>query len=228
MNNSKKIIGLSLLLCLVLGLTRVAIAGNSDYLFMPWNIFLALIPLILASKFENHSGMKLWLLAFFWLLFLPNSFYVVTDIIHLNSPQVALENIRGPYYTYDDVGHLSIVYDALYLFTCSVVSFVYGLESIRLFKNKFRKIFTKSYLKLFLGLTFFLSGIAIYLGRYVRLNSWDIVVRPWKIFMDIINLFIHPTTYAKEWLVVLSFSFVIAMMYYIYDLLFSTAKISKK
>ncbi len=228
MNNSKKIIGLSLLLCFVLGLTRVVITGNSDYLFMPWNIILALIPLILAGKFSAYKGAKLWLLAFVWLLFLPNSFYVVTDIIHLNSPQVLLENIRGPFVSYDNVGHLTIVYDALYLFVCATVSFVYGLESIRLFKNKFASIIKKSTMKIMLSLTFFLSGIAIYLGRYVRLNSWDIVMRPWQIVIDILDLFIKPAQYTKEWIVVLSFSFVIAMLHYIYDLLINNVKVSKK
>ncbi|MDO8266047.1 MAG: DUF1361 domain-containing protein [Candidatus Saccharibacteria bacterium] len=228
MNNSKKIILSSLALCVVMGFLRVAITRKSDYLFMPWNIFLALVPLLLALKIDKFKGRKLWLLAVVWILFLPNSFYVITDLIHLNSVQVYKENIVGPFVTYDNIGYFTIVYDALYLFACATVSFVYGLESIRLFKNKFSKIISKSYINFALYSTFLLSGIAIYLGRFVRFNSWDIIVRPWKIVIDILDLFIKPAQYKKEWLVVLSFSFVIAMMYYVYDTMFKSIKISKK
>ena len=224
----KKVIIYSLLLCTVLGLIRVSIAGNSDYLFMPWNIFLGLFPLLVALKFKDFEGNKLWVLAVVWLLFLPNSFYVVTDLIHLNSIQVVRENITGPYISYDNVRSMTIVYDALYLFTCSLVSFWYGLESIRLFKLRFSSKINKSLMKLILGATFFLSGIAIYLGRFVRLNSWDVATRPWKVVADILDLFVSPGIYKKEWLVVLSFSFVIASLYYIYDLFLNIYKISKK
>ena len=215
-------------LCVVMGFLRVAITRKSDYLFIPWNIFLALVPLLLALKIDKFKGSKLWLLGIVWLLFLPNSFYVVTDLIHLNSVQVYKENIVGPFVTYDNIGYFTIVYDALYLFTCSVISFAYGLESIRLVKNKFSKIISKSHINLALYSTFLLSGIAIYLGRFVRFNSWDIIVRPWKIVIDVLDLFINPAQYKKEWLVVLSFSFVIAMMYYIYDTMFKSIRISKK
>lgn len=232
MKTSKKVIFGSLALCVALGFTRVIITGNTDFLFLPWNIFLALLPLLFAFKFKDCRGKKLWLFALLWLLFLPNSFYVVTDLIHLNSVQTASEHIRGPFVSYQDVGSsMTIVYDALYLFTCSAVSFVYGLESIRLFKNRFSKTISKKYLNFTLYLTFFLSGIAIYLGRFVRFNSWDIIVRPWKIVIDILDLFINPTQYKKEWLVVISFSLVIAMTYYVYDTMFKTIKtikISKK
>lgn len=224
----KKVIFYSLLLCTILGFVRVSIAGNSDYLFMPWNIFLGLVPLLVALKFKDFEGYKLWTLAVIWLFFLPNSFYVVTDLIHLNSVQVVRESITGPYISYDNVGSMTIVYDALYLFTCSLVSFWYGLESIRLFKLRFLSKLDKSMMTIVLGTTFFLSGIAIYLGRFVRLNSWDVVVRPWKIVADILDLVINPAYYRKEWLVVLSFSFVIASLYYIYDLFLKTYKISKK
>lgn len=224
----KKVIFYSLLLCTVLGFIRVSIAGNSDYLFLPWNIFLGLVPLLVALKFKDFEGYRLWFLAVLWLFFLPNSFYVVTDLIHLNSVQVVRENITGPYISYDNVRSMTIVYDALYLFTCSLVSFWYGLESIRLFKLQFSKNISNSTMKLVLAFTFFLSGIAIYLGRFVRLNSWDVVLRPWRIVADVLELFINPVYYRKEWLVVLSFSFVIASLYYLYDLFLSNYKISKK
>ena len=222
-----KIIFLSILICLALGFTRVAIAGNSDHLFLPWNIFLGLVPLLVAYKFKDFEGKKLAALAVIWLFFLPNSFYVVTDLIHLNSVQVVRESITGPFISYDNVGFMTIVYDALYLFTCSLISFWYGLESIRLFKLKFSKILSKTVMKFVLGTTFFLSGIAIYLGRFVRLNSWDVAVRPWKILADVLDLFLKPGMYKKEWLVVLSFSFVIASLYYLYDLFLSLLDLRK-
>jgi len=223
----KKVIIYSFLLCTVLGFIRVSIAGNSDYLFIPWNIFLGLVPLLIAYKFKDFEGYRLWFLAILWLFFLPNSFYVVTDLIHLNSVQVVRESITGPYISYDNISYMTIVYDALYLFTCSLVSFWYGLESIRLFRLRFSKIISDSTMKFVLPIIFFLCGIAIYLGRFVRLNSWDVATRPWRIVADVLDLFINPAFYKKEWLVVLSFSFVIASLYYLYDLFLSLLDLRK-
>lgn len=228
MSKLKKLVIVSLALCIGLGLVRAVIAGNDDHLFMPWNLFLALVPLLVALKFKSLERNKLWLAAFIWLLFLPNSFYVVTDIIHLNSAQVVKENIRGPFVSYDDVRYISIVFDALLLFTCSAISFLLGLESIRLFRSRFSTIISKLTMNIALFTTFFLSGIAIYLGRYVRLNSWDFVVKPWSIAMDILNLFIRPAEYTREWVVIVSFSVVAGVLYYIYQMFHDAIANTKK
>lgn len=68
------------LACFVLLITR----GQYLYFMMGWNVFLALLPLVFVSIAETVR--RRWLtavLAVLWILFLPNAFYLLTDLIHV-------------------------------------------------------------------------------------------------------------------------------------------------
>jgi len=222
-----KLIYYSVALCLALLVIRILTSDNLQHTFLLWNLVLALIPLVLSLKFSEHKGRKLWVLTILWLLFLPNSFYVVTDLIHLNPPQVSTENLYGPAIDYSNTQTFTILFDAIFLFTYALVSFVYGLESIRLFRQKFSKhsVLSSVY---FLILLTFVSSFAIYLGRFSRWNSWDMLVRPWLVVKDSLNLFIHPADYSKEWLIIISFTIITFGIYRLYELFFRYANTESK
>ncbi|ADV70284.1 hypothetical protein SSUJS14_1214 [Streptococcus suis JS14] len=99
-----------------------------------------------------------------WLFFYPNTFYMVTDIVHMHFANTVLWQR-----------------ESMILFMLYVPSIFFGVmagvESVRLIFSAFS---IKSYwLKLFMisGLSL-LSSFAIHIGRYARLNSWDIFTRP--------------------------------------------------
>ncbi|HEM2721929.1 TPA: DUF1361 domain-containing protein [Streptococcus suis] len=130
-----------------------------------WNMFLALVSLDFAILTHfSKNGLIKFITAVLWLFFYPNTFYMVTDIVHMHFANTVLWQR-----------------ESMILFMLYVSSIFFGVmagvESVRLIFSAFS---IKSYwLKLFMisGLSL-LSSFAIHIGRYARLNSWDIFTRP--------------------------------------------------
>jgi uncharacterized membrane protein len=58
-----------------------------------------------------------------------------------------------------------------------------------------------------------LSGLGIYLGRFLELNSWDLFFHPRVIMLDIINRLIHPVQNEQAYGVTLMFGAFLFMCY---------------
>lgn len=130
-----------------------------------WNMFLALAALDLAI-IANKS--KIFLVqiiaAVFWLAFYPNTFYMVTDIVHMHFTSTVLWERSS-----------------MILFMLYVPSIFFGVmsgvESVRLIFSGFK--LNNYWVRLvMLTLLSSLSSIAIHIGRYARLNSWDLITQP--------------------------------------------------
>ncbi|HEM3717277.1 TPA: DUF1361 domain-containing protein [Streptococcus suis] len=142
---------------------------------LTWNMFLALVALDFAIL-TNHSKSKVIKIVagLLWLFFYPNTFYMVTDIVHIHFANTVLWQR-----------------ESMILFMLYVPSIFYGVmtgvESVRLIFSAFS---IKSYwLRLCLigGLSL-LSSFAIHIGRYARLNSWDIFTRPSLVVSEMIEV----------------------------------------
>src|SRR5215471_15905535 len=83
-NETQKLVAVSLSFMLGLLTIRVGYTGSITYLFYPWNLFLAIVPLYVSGLLlkQKTSNWKTNLLFALWLLFLPNAPYLVTDIFH--------------------------------------------------------------------------------------------------------------------------------------------------
>ena len=81
----------SSLVSLVLLGTRMVVSGSDRFWFLAWNLFLAWLPLLFALGLRLHLAKNPFLhwksivLFVLWLGFLPNSFYLMSDLIHLQS-----------------------------------------------------------------------------------------------------------------------------------------------
>lgn len=175
-----------------------------SHAYMIWNVFLAWIPLELASlmlslssndKIKKNSKILIALTSLLWLLFYPNSPYIITDFIHLSSNNYYISN---PDYTpYSNLPRIlfnddpKIWFD---LFTIGIGVWIgYTTGFISLFMNQ--KLIERSTNRLygwsFVIITCLLSGFAIYLGRFIRWNSWDVILNPQNIlkilFTDVHN-----------------------------------------
>ena len=156
-------LGIILLIC------RVLITGSTDFLFMLWNLFLASIPLFLSRQLRFNASKKTskffcYILLFFWVLFLPNSPYLITDFIHL------------------ETGEPTIWIDLLILFVFALSGLLLGvLSMIDVFGYLQQGNNPKLANAILLGISF-LSGFGIFLGRFLRFNSWDIIARPLLLF----------------------------------------------
>lgn len=152
-----------------------------DYWYLPFNLALGVIPLVLALGVRQLVGRKGWrdwrviLLAVLWLLFLPNSFYIVTDFIHL--PEVA---------------RVDMVQDIVMLMQFSVAGLVAGFTSLYMMHAMLlRKFGHKVAMSAAIGVLY-LCSFAVYLGREMRWNSWDLVLNPVPLLTDVLYLWVSP------------------------------------
>src|SRR5437879_9102019 len=155
-------------------LARIMWTGNISYAFLVWNLFLAWLPLVFAlqsSEYYQNTSARNWRfagLAGAWLLFFPNAPYIFTDLIHLT---------KGFY------GHFWV--DMVLILLCAVTGLVLGFVSLYLMQSVVTRMFGRLASWLFIAAVAGLSGFGIYLGRFLRFNSWDILFKPVKLYHGI-------------------------------------------
>ncbi len=170
-----------------------------DYLI--WNLFLAWLPLIFAYRLAVVLQRKLWSsweamgMSMLWLVFLPNSFYMISDFIHLQ-----------------DVQHY-LLYDALMFTSFIYIGVLLGYSSLYLIHLELNKRFVASTTWWLICLTLLICSFAIYLGRDLRWNSWDILTNPGGLLFDISVRLLHPASYPNMFLTILPFFILLISMY---------------
>ncbi len=175
-------------------IARIMYAGNLYYGFLLWNLFLAGLPLLISHKlYKNREINRVVLYGglFLWLLFLPNAPYIITDLVHLyHRPPV-------PYW-YDMLLVLLSVCNGLALGFISI----HQVEMIIFRRNAERLIFP------FRAIVMLSMGYGVYMGRYLRFNSWDAIINPIEVLKAIKNSMDLGTAGF-----VLTFSFVTFILY---------------
>lgn len=190
---------LSVVFTLFLILLRVVITQTLIYSFFIWNIVLAAVPYYISSKlkYQKRLTSKAFTLLFLWLLFYPNAPYIITDLFHYTQ--------RSPVpYWYDLLICVSAVWNGLIL----------GLTSL-LQVEQFLNLHLKPLsVKVFTLFSFILCGYGIYLGRYLRFNSWDIISNPYNLVMSCLERVIHPFQHIATWSFTFLFALMMALFYY--------------
>lgn len=181
-------LGLSSALSVSLSLTRILRSGTTAYAFLNWNLVLAWVPLALAIAFailarrraarSRSHKLTMGLLLAAWFVFFPNAPYVVTDLIDLVS-----QSPRG---------NMPIVYDSVMFFSFAFTGLLSGFLSLRLVAENVRRWWGGAASSAVVGLTLTASGFGVYLGRFERFNSWDVVTRPVALFGGIAALVRDP------------------------------------
>lgn len=189
-----------------LGLYAYGAWRNQDltYGFMFWNLFLAWVPLLLAIRLLQVLKTKLWSswealgTSVTWLAFLPNSFYVISDLIHLKRFE-----------------RVDVLYDVVMLTSFILTGVVLGFSSLYLIHLQLKRRLQAREAAHWVGLVLFLCSIAIYLGRDLRWNSWDILVNPGGLLFDVSERFQHPAEYPQMLLTILSFFILLSSLYFL-------------
>lgn len=167
-----------LALAIILNILRIVLFGKLSFIYILWNIFLALIPFVISIILLNYSEKNKLNKTFFviggivWIIFLPNAPYIVTDLIHLGV-------VRG----------VPVLYDSILLFTSAFVGVFLGLSSIynieKILLSKYSREITQVIIIVILGLTSF----GMYIGRSFRFNSWDVFVSPLSFTSKLFDIF---------------------------------------
>ena len=192
-------------ICIFLVAARVAYTETGYHLGMIWNLFLAWIPFMLSYLAHSISWRRLSLylvlpiIAILWLLFFPNAPYMLTDLQDL-----ARKATGAPLW-----------YDVIIVVWCSWTAMLLGVISLYIMQDIVQRTFGR-----FVGWTFVftisaLGSFGVYVGRFVRLNSWDILQDPAETAMEILGIIIDPSRRLAAFLVsyTVFFLFVYLLLY---------------
>lgn len=181
---------LSICFALALYWARVTITQSMYFAFLVWNLFLAAVPYFVSQWLVDRSEIKtipspLFYSGFsLWLLFLPNSPYIITDLVHLHDDSATL-----------------IWLDMFLIFVFAINGLLLGLLSLWDMASVMHLRYPPRLTSLLLFLTCMLSGYGIYLGRFLRFNSWDVLTKPGVLFTEVLLSLNQP----KVWLITLAF-----------------------
>lgn len=189
-------------LAIFLLLTRIIYTKEGMFLFLVWNLFLAFIPLGIAYlikeyRFFQHRFIYYPTLAV-WLLFLPNAPYILTDLLHLQYTQ-----------------GMAVWFDMTLILAFAWTGLVAGFYSLKWVHESIHERFRgRTWLSWsFAVLCVFASSYGIYLGRFLRWNSWDILDAPGSLLRQIVHSLTHKSELFHTYGFTMSFGALLLFMY---------------
>lgn len=199
------LLNLACLICILLVAARVAYSDTERHAGLIWNLFLAWIPFMLAYFAHAVSWRRAMLylvipvIAFLWLIFFPNAPYMLTDLQDLS------RRASGA----------PLWYDVIIVVWASWTGMLLGVISLYLMQNIIIRTFGRRAGWAFVFVISALSSFGIYIGRFVRLNSWDILQNPGETAQQIVGVVIDPSMRLAAFTVLYTvfFLFVFLLLY---------------
>lgn len=171
----------------VMALMRFFVTSYTIYLFMLTNLFLAFVPWFISSIIQTHEIKNRFLFAvliFFWIIFFPNAPYMLTDLIHLGKNRAA-----------------PLWYDLIMLLTFGFAGLYYAFVSLRVLEVELQKktCFKKRTIFILRVIYIYVASFGVYIGRFLRYNSWDIIGNPVAVICDVVKRIILPFNHPGAW-----------------------------
>ncbi len=185
----------------VLLLLRIIVTMRLEYIFLPWNLFLAFIPYAITEWVMGNnailaSRVKLLLTLGVWLLFIPNAFYILTDMFHFT-------NVRSAPKWFDLLLIFSFAWNGI---LCGIIS-LRKVEAIMFMKRG------RNFSVLVVFAVMWLNAFGIYIGRFLRYNSWDVITDPFSLAGEIIDMAVHPFQNGYAWGMTLCYAVFMSFLY---------------
>ncbi len=192
---------LSSLLGIVFFFGRVWWSDSFLHRFLMWNLFLAWIPylcaLVMAYLYRRRAGAWQYIFPLVvWLLFFPNASYLVTDLYNLH-----------------ELPPVPLWYDIGYFATLAWTGLLLAVASLQIVQRMVRHSFGALASWLVVLVVVGLNGIGIYLGRFLRWNSWSVVTHPVAVLEDALMPFLHPIAYRQSVAAIIVFSALLLVCY---------------
>lgn len=177
---------------------RILITDSLGHFGLFWNLFLAWIPLLVAyltrvlwqQKIISRVGIGIGVML--WLLFFPNAPYLITDLIHLK-----------------EVPDYLLWYDSLLSFSFALAGLLAGLYSALLIHRLIEKVGNQIWAWTIMVGSLIVSSYGVYLGRFGRWNSWDIITNPFSLVRYTANSLQNPVAIKLT----VAFSFAMLIIY---------------
>lgn len=190
------------LVSVALFLVGAVVNRSLAFSYLVWNLFLAWTPLLFALLLLRVLRTRLWsswlplMLTLLWLLLLPNSFYMISDYIHVQ-----------------DVARTDLLYDTVMFTSFIFTGVLAGFSSLHIVHSELRKRLSRQTADCCIAAVLLLCSFAIYLGRDLRWNSWDVLTNPAGILFDVSDHLIHPLQSGDMYTTTLSFFVLIGSLY---------------
>jgi uncharacterized membrane protein len=194
------------LFCFFVSLFRRLYSGTWGFFFLNWNLFLAFVPWALTSLSfirpriqKSILGVVVFLL--FWLLFFPNAPYIITDLFHLRV-----------------IKNMPVWYDTLMILSYAWTGLLFGFLSLWDIERILGQKLPKPLVTAFSMVLLFVGSFGIYMGRYLRWNTWDIFTRTSEVLNDIGSRFVNPFAHQTTWGVTLFMGSFLNILYWSFRL----------
>ncbi len=193
---------ISNLVSIILFGLRVIGTHSTYYWFLFWNLLLAWLPVLFIFLLGRRLKHASWkepvpvLLTLLWLGFLPNSFYLMSDLVHLQN-----------------TGDIGVLYDAVLFLSCIWNGVVAGMLSMVWFHKALLKRRGPVIGAAVVGTVFAATSFAIYLGRTLRWNTWDVLINPAGVLFDVSERVINPIAHPQVVVTTLTFFILLGSMY---------------
>ncbi|MCH8902757.1 MAG: DUF1361 domain-containing protein [Bacteroidetes bacterium] len=205
--NETLFLGVFTIACFGFSIFRMVYTDSKTFLFLNWNLFLAFIPwaftslAILKPKIQKNK-ITIFILLTFWLLFFPNAPYILTDLFHLRLK----------------VG-MPLWFDLVLILSFAWTGLLFGFLSLWDLQNIIEKSITKTWATIISIGLIFLGSFGIYIGRYLRWNSWDIITQPFNLMYDIGDRIINPFEHPRTWGMTIFMGIFLNMIYWSFRLI---------
>jgi uncharacterized membrane protein len=200
LSSAEKIVLSFLLFIAAMLIMRIMYANNLRYIFLLWNLFLAWIPFQLGIVITKNQQYNKWIkygLVLCWLLFFPNALYIVTDLMHLKNA--------------DDI--VPVWFDAVLLFTSSITGLMMAYISLFQVESFLRKNLSAKHTGKLVFASLFLGSFGVYVGRFLRWNSWDVVTDPAPLLIQISKHILLPHQHFRTWAVTVLLTCLFSLLY---------------
>ena len=192
------------LFCLSTTTFRRVYSGSGDFfLMLNWNLLLAFVPWALTSvsflkpKIQQ-SVVGVAILLLFWLLFFPNAPYIITDLFHLRIRRTIIP----------------IWYDTLMILSYAWTGMLFGFFSLWDIERILGRKLPTPFVTVLSGFLLFVGSFGIYIGRYLRWNTWDFFTRTSEVLTDIGDRFTNPFEHKTTWGVTLFMGIFLNIVYW--------------
>jgi uncharacterized membrane protein len=186
--------------CGALLAARIVRSHTVTYFFLIWNLFLAFVPPVAAMLFaraRSTFARIAWFLV--WLAFLPNAPYIATDFIHLR--------MRPP---------IPLWFDVALLLSCAATGILFAFTSVADVQSVIAERWGKRIAWTFALAVLVLCGFGIYLGRFLRWNSWELATEPFAKMAYLAGSAAHPMSHPRTIAVTVIYGITLALGYVAY------------
>jgi len=203
-NDINRLLSLSIAFSCLMVLARIVYTGRLTFIFLIWNLFLAWLPYLVtntmrrrAARMSVGSGFICWFVV--WLLLIPNSFYIITDLFHLNNQSI--------------VGAVPQWFDLALILSFTWNGLLLGVLSVRQMEKMVKAVWPSCSELIFVYPIMWLNALGVYVGRWLRFNSWDVVTNPFSLVRDIGAILVHPIQYRFAWAMIMCYSVFMTLIY---------------